>query len=86
VNAASFDLGEVRGQPGELMTLLGGACVPWIWWIGALVRGGQINALIDRLANNPSLYSLLRAEGSIAGPERVDLHVLVHRSDQIDPA
>lgn len=68
------------------LTLLGGLCIPWTWWVGAHVTGGHIDAIVDRLANNARLYSRLRAEGAIKGPEQADVRVTLHRSDRIDPA
>lgn len=69
----------------SLVTVLGGFCVPWTWYVGMLTRAEQIGAVVDRLANNLELYARLRVAGFVKGPEHADLHVTVHRSDQIEP-
>lgn len=65
------------------VTALGGFCVTWTWWTGVEIRRFQVDAIVDRLVNNPELYALLRDNGSLEGPERANVHVAVHRSDQI---
>ena len=70
----------------SVLTLLGAFCVPWTWWVGASTRESQTNAVVARLANNPELYERLRAARAVTGPQHVDAHVTIRRSDRIDPA
>lgn len=65
-------------------SLLGGLCVVWTYFVGTRIESTQSRAIVDRLANNPELYALLRANGSVTGPRIVDVHVIVRRSAQIE--
>jgi hypothetical protein len=62
----------------SLITLLGAFCILWTWWVGAIITGNLRVALVDELANSAGLYALLRAEGSIRGPEHADVRVVTH--------
>jgi hypothetical protein len=68
----------------SVLGLLGAFCVPWTWWVGASTRELQKNAIVASLANNPDLYDQLRAARALNGPERVNVHVTIRRSDQIE--